>query len=58
MRARRTATRDFPVLDHANRILLDQLAADGGPPIYTLTPEEARKVLLRAQSGCIVKPDA
>ena len=31
-----------PVLEHSSQALLDRLAADGGPPIYSLTPEEAR----------------
>lgn len=48
----------MPLLDHVNQDLLDHLAADGGPPIYTLTPNEARSVLLRAQSGAVRKPDA
>ena len=40
-----------PVLDSTIRELIDELAAEKAPPIYTLSPEEARKTLLRAQSG-------
>jgi acetyl esterase len=47
-----------PILDQVNQAVINQLAAHGGPPIYTLTPEEARSVLLRAQSGSFRKPDA
>lgn len=47
-----------PILDYLNQALINRLAADGGPPIYTLTPEEARSVLLRAQSCSVRKPDA
>jgi len=46
-----------PVLEHSSQALLDRLAADGGPPIYSLTPEEARSALLRAQSA-FSTPDA
>jgi len=56
MRESVAVTEEKPVLDRINQALLDQLAADGGPPIYTLTPEEARGVLLRAQSA-FSRPD-
>lgn len=46
------------VLDSTIRELIDELAAEEAPPIYTLSPEEARKTLLRAQSGPLEKPDA
>ena len=46
------------VLDSTIRELIDELAAEKAPPIYTLSPEEARKTLLRAQSGPVEKPDA
>ena len=49
---------EVPVLDHVNQALIARLAADGGPPIYTLTPEEARDVLIRTQSGFVPKADA
>ncbi len=35
---------------------LDALAAAGGPPIYTLTPDGARKVLSGAQAGPVKAP--
>src|SRR5262249_44773182 len=57
MRDSETATCENPVLDRVNQALLDQLAADGGPLIYTLPPEEARGVLLRTQSA-FSRPDA
>ena len=58
MQGRQPAAREIPILDRVNQNLLDQLAADGGPPIYKLTPDEARSVLLRLQSGSVYKPDA
>jgi acetyl esterase len=39
---------------HTQRFI-DTLSAAGGPPIYTLTPQAARKVLDDAQSGPIQK---
>ena len=47
-----------PVLDHFNQALLDHLAATPAPPIYTLTPQEAREVLLRTQSAFAFRPDS
>jgi acetyl esterase len=47
-----------PVLDRTIRKFLDELAANDGPPVYQLTPDEARSTLLRAQSGTAHKPDA
>jgi len=44
-------TEEKPILDRVNQALLDELAANGGPPIYTLTPEQARSQLLRTQSA-------
>jgi hypothetical protein len=46
------------VLDSTIRELIDELAAEKAPPIYTLSPEEARKTFLRAQSGQVEKPEA
>lgn len=37
---------------------LDVLSAAGGPPIYTLTPEQARNLLAGAQAGKVAKPAA
>jgi acetyl esterase len=58
MRQQPSVAREIPVLDKFNQDLIDQLAANGAPPIYALTPDEARNVLLRAQSGSVRKPDA
>ncbi len=35
-----------------------KLEEQGGPPIYTLSPREARTVLSDAQAGSIIKPPA
>jgi acetyl esterase len=43
------------ILDRVNRAFLEGLAAKSEPPVYTLTPEEARKSLLRIQSHDIRK---
>jgi acetyl esterase len=40
-----------PVLDRTIREFLNKLAANAGPPVYQLTPDEARSTLLRAQSA-------
>src|SRR5215467_4749358 len=58
MYRRQPATLDAPVLDPKIQDFLDQLAAVGEPPVYTLTPNEARALLLQAQSGAVWKPDA
>jgi acetyl esterase len=55
---RETAPRNMAVLDRVNRDWLDRLAADGRPPVYTLTPDEARSDLLRAWTIPVRKPDA
>jgi acetyl esterase/lipase len=47
-----------PILDCSIRKLIEELASHSEPPIYTMTPEEARNTLLRAQSGIVEKPDA
>jgi len=41
------------VLEPTTQKFIDGLAAAGGPPLYTLTPDGARKVLLAAQSGLV-----
>jgi len=56
MQENEPATKEKQVLDRINQALLDELAA-GGPPICTLSPEEARSVLLRMQSA-FSRPDA
>ena len=40
-----------PMLEPTTQKFIEALAAAGGPPIYTLTPEAARKVLSDAQAG-------
>jgi hypothetical protein len=42
-------TQQSPVLDRTVRELIEELAIHREPPIYELTPEEARVTLLRAQ---------
>ena len=49
---------ETPVLDPVIQAFLGELAADAGPPVYTLTPAEARSNLLRVQSGPVWKPEA
>ncbi len=44
-------------LEAATQKFVDGLAAAGGPPIYTLSPQEAREVLRGAQAGT-TGPDA
>lgn len=46
------------ILDPAIERMLDELAAEGGPPVYKLTPTEARDSLVRLQSCSIAKPDS
>ena len=47
-----------PVLEPVTQQFIDALAAAGGPPIYTLSPADARAVLAGAQSGPVGKPAA
>lgn len=47
-----------PVLESATQKFIDTLAAAGGPPIYTMSPAEARKVLAGAQAGHVPMPPA
>jgi acetyl esterase len=42
---------DIPTIEPSTRKFLDALAKAGGPPIYTLSPDAARKVLAGAQAG-------
>jgi acetyl esterase len=46
------------VLEPAAQALADALAAGGGPPLYTLSPDDARAVLDQAQSGAVAMPPA
>jgi acetyl esterase len=43
-------------LEPAAEALADALAAAGGPPLYTLSPKDARAVLDRAQAGDVAMP--
>ena len=58
MQRQQPAAYEIPGLHRVNQDLLDHLAAEKAPPIYDLTPDEARSVLLRAQSGAVRKPHA
>ncbi len=49
------AQAEVPAVEPGTQKFLDALAAAGGPPIYTLSPEAARKVLSGAQSGPVAK---
>jgi acetyl esterase/lipase len=46
------------VLEPAAQALADALAAGDGPPLYTLSPDNARAVLDQAQSGEVALVDA
>jgi acetyl esterase len=45
-------------LEPAAQALADALAASDGPPLYTLSPDDARAVLDGAQAGTVVMPPA
>lgn len=47
---------DFSYLEKTTRKFIEGLIAQKQPPIYTLSPVEARKVLDDAQSGHVKKP--
>lgn len=47
------ATIPTVVLEPAAQALADALAAAGGPPLYTLSPDAARAVLDQAQAGSV-----
>jgi acetyl esterase len=53
-----SALQNTPILDRVVQDMLDQLAADRVPPVYSLTPDEARNALLQAQSTAVRRPDA
>jgi acetyl esterase len=54
----RSATLPAVVLEPAAQALADALATGGGPPLYTLSPDDARAVLDQAQSGDVAMPPA
>lgn len=51
-------TTKTPTIEPSTQKFLDFLAAAGGPPIYTLSPEDARNVLSSVQSGEVTKMPA
>ncbi len=53
-----TATESVLVLEPAAQALADALVAADGPPLYTLSPADARAVLDRAQAGAVAMPPA
>ena len=46
-----------PHLTTITREFVAKLEKSGDPPLYTLTPEQAREVLNQAQSGTVQLPD-
>lgn len=53
-----TATIPALVLEPAAQAMAESLAAADDPPLYTLSPMDARAVLDRAQAGTVVMPPA
>ncbi len=49
---------DSVILDPAIQSFVDHLAAADSPPVYDMTPEEARASLVRIQSGVVVAQNA
>ena len=47
-----------PLLDPKTQTFIDSVAAQGGPPLYSLSFQDARQVLENAQSGNIPKAPA
>jgi acetyl esterase len=45
-----------PSVEPSTRAFLDELTAAGGPPLYEMTPQEARDVLRRVQASVEVHP--
>src|SRR6476661_5463821 len=54
----RPATLPAVVLEPAAQALADALANAGGPPLYTLSPQDARAVLDEAQDGDVAMAPA
>jgi acetyl esterase len=48
----------IPVLEPRTQAFIDSLAAAGGPPLYTLSPDVARAVLVKVQEVAVEKPAA
>jgi acetyl esterase len=51
-------TADTPFLEPTTQQFVDALAVAGSPPIYTLSPDDARKVLREVQATEVGKPAA
>jgi acetyl esterase len=50
------STTAIPAVEPTTQAFLDQLTAAGGPPLYTLSPEDARNVLRSVQTSVEVHP--
>ena len=48
-------TNNYPTVENKTKLFLEKLQQIGGPPLYTLTPTEARNVLSGLQAGPIEK---
>jgi hypothetical protein len=48
-------TNNYPTVENKTKLFLEKLQQSGGPPLYTLTPTEARNVLSGLQAGPIEK---
>ena len=48
-------TNNYPTVENKTKLFLEKLQQIGGPPLYTLTPPEARNVLSGLQAGPIEK---
>jgi acetyl esterase len=48
----------MPILEPTTQKLIDQIGAVGGPPIYELSPADARAVLTAVQQSPVKKPSA
>jgi len=48
----------IPVLEPRTQAFIDSLAAAGGPPLYTLSPDAARALLVKVQEVQVEKPSA
>ena len=46
---------NYPTVEIKTKLFLEKLQQSGGPPLYTLTPSEARNVLSGLQAGPIEK---
>ena len=51
-------TSDYSKVEQNTRSFLEDLRRNSGPPIYKLSPEQARNILSSIQAAPIEKPDA